>query len=225
MLHKKYKGDHEELAHITFAWMVDRVSDFLAFDPEAIDFALHCTDPGPVTHIWGIKQKVRYASGAVQDSWAQFIYRLLGKKDRTPGEYKDISKIPKLLTDLGLTNEEIHPSVHCRQVGTMSGLKDDLTEHIVLRKKYIPRALVDFERMQEEKGWCWYRPEGNHRKGCRCCKTRLKPELRLPEFVIPHPLGTKQSMERLLMRDQAYSKRLLKELDTGNGLPVEPEEE
>ncbi|KAL3417643.1 peptidoglycan binding domain containing protein [Phlyctema vagabunda] len=218
---QKYKGDHEQMAHITLAWMLDCMAEFLNFDLAAAELALHANDLGPSSrHGMGeVVNGARYASGKIKDSFSGFIYWVLGSKPRTPGDYRDISRPEILLKALGLTNEEIHPSVYCRQVGTNVGRRGKDSEKRMAKNRYAPVGLTDFRRVQQEVGWYWYRPQ-NDRTACGSCKVGTSVELRLPEYVIPPKLGTKPSMERMLMEHENASKRLLRELDAGNGLAV-----
>ncbi|RDW84398.1 hypothetical protein BP6252_01988 [Coleophoma cylindrospora] len=217
----KYKGDHEDIAHIAFAWMVDRVSSLLAFDRDALMIALNTRDPGPDSRfgMQDVVRKVHYASSKVKDGAKSFVFKLLGLKNRNPGEFREIMKPQTLLTDLGATNEEVHPSVWFREVGTnvLPGEGEQLT------KAYHSRALSDFERIQDtDKGWYWYRSE-RRLKRCFSADLATLRELKLPEFVIPQKLSSQPSIERALMEDKKLSKKLLRELDAGNGFPVPDE--
>lgn len=203
--------DHEEIAHIAFAWMVDRVSEFLAFDKEATFYSLHVSEGKEETEP-GLVDNVRYASGQISNSFKGLFYRLLGVKLRTPGEYcKTSKKDPTQLICLGPTNEYIHPSVYCRHVGTMVTWEGKINPN-----PYISKGLPDYTRVKKggEEGWYWHRPEINRTTAC-CC-TEHKPEMYLQEFVIPTALKSGQSMERTLMESRPGSTRLLKELDRGN---------
>ena len=133
-LKARHKGDHENLAHISLAWMVDRVSPFLDFDHETLLFNLQMKDPGRTTGN-GMSSRVKYASGVFKDS---IISVLLGRQVRAPGEYSTHTEPPELMSTLGRCNEYIHPSVYVRQVGL--GRKDSMkmtTSRARSRKKML----------------------------------------------------------------------------------------
>ncbi|KAG7115356.1 hypothetical protein HYQ45_016338 [Verticillium longisporum] len=99
-------GDHEEIGHITFAWMADNVSGMLTFDEDAISGVIEqhrrALNANGIPRGWGCGKIVSNFAG-LQGAF----FRLLGQQDRTPGAY------PRDSGDGagGATNECFHPIV------------------------------------------------------------------------------------------------------------------
>ncbi|CRK40490.1 hypothetical protein BN1723_015744 [Verticillium longisporum] len=97
-------GDHEEIGHITFAWMADNVSGMLTFDEDAISGVIgqhrRALNANGIPRGWGCGKIVSNFAG-LQGAF----FRLLGQQDRTPGAY------PRDSGDGagGATNECFHP--------------------------------------------------------------------------------------------------------------------
>ncbi|ETS88004.1 hypothetical protein PFICI_01832 [Pestalotiopsis fici W106-1] len=103
-------GDHEEIGDNTFAWMVDNLSQMLTFDKDAITDLVHEHSKA----LDGIKPTNGWGCGPIIDNFTGLqgaFFRLLGRQDRTPGEYP---RDPGDGTD-GATNEFFHPTVRMRR--------------------------------------------------------------------------------------------------------------
>ncbi|TGZ80401.1 hypothetical protein EX30DRAFT_372331 [Ascodesmis nigricans] len=164
-------GDREQLASISYAWMLDCIRPHLALDSETYnkqfeafeelahkkDAVTAKTKEGWFTWAWnkvaGASEIVLpdgYALGKIDDSHT-FLYDVMGKpQPRTPGGYHDSTKGE-------FTTERVHPSVHIRQVATTpkNGEKYE---------KYQPIAMAGWERIlekyvggdgAEKTGWQW----------------------------------------------------------------------
>ncbi|GAM40357.1 hypothetical protein TCE0_038r12648 [Talaromyces pinophilus] len=107
-------GDDEEIGDITFAWMVDNLSGMLTFEDTAIEQLIkqhhealvENNARSNVINSWGCGPIISNFSG-LQGAF----FRVLGKKDRTPGSY---------LRDAGdgvggATNEYFHPTIRIRK--------------------------------------------------------------------------------------------------------------
>lgn len=172
--------DMEELADITFAWMVDLSSSFLAFDPEYLSHLsdqhgnylhhrsqLHGgTDPG-------------YASGPLKDTYISYFGALMGgSMARSPGQYDKRNKKPSASYISQDTNEYFHPAVRARWDKLGSAWR--------------PEALqgwrVALEKSEIKSEWVWTKalPDG---------KT-----LRIPEYGIFGPGAS--LMERQLIGEE-----------------------
>lgn len=91
--------------------------------------------------------QIRWAISDIRDSYTTMYKTMSDPVDRKPGESHDRSREDgKLLTDLGRTNEYIHPAVWWRYK-TMQGEGGD--------KIYRSRALEGFKRRQDPKYGSW----------------------------------------------------------------------
>ncbi|KAG8887524.1 hypothetical protein FRB98_009487 [Tulasnella sp. 332] len=180
--------DVEELADITFGWMVDKCRPFLSFDPEYLTqiASQHETylrvrnhpEPAP-----------GYAAGPVKDTYIPYIgYLLGGSTPRTPRQYDSRNKNRDPNYVAGGTNECFHPSVRARWEA--------------LGEKWTPSPIqgwsvnwVPEKRNKRQSGWIWVKELPNG-------KSIHVPECRLGG-------DTEESMERMLMRDEDL--RLLEE--------------
>ncbi|KAH8200896.1 hypothetical protein TruAng_004905 [Truncatella angustata] len=128
--------EFEEIGNNTFAWMVDNLSDMLTFEDAMIQTLVeehrHAINAIRITNGWGCGPFVDNFSG-IEGAF----FRVLGKKDRTPGTYP---RDPGDGTD-GATNEYFHPIVRIR------------TDNI----DYKPASLHGFasERPDSNVGWKW----------------------------------------------------------------------
>jgi len=133
----------------SFAWMVDRCAEFLAFDPDYLQHTARIHDsflqarhsPEDVT------TPPPYAVGPIKDSYVRFIgYFYGGSAYRTPGQYDERNKYDKKLVASD-TTEFFHPSVRARWT-TMGA-------------KWRPEALRDWtlhsggKQVGSESGWVW----------------------------------------------------------------------
>ncbi|KAH8804869.1 hypothetical protein F5884DRAFT_835303 [Xylogone sp. PMI_703] len=157
---EKTTGDREQLASISYAWMLDRIRPFLALSEGALqaqldDFKAMATfkpgtgDKNKGWSLWNATKEllakgsahvmpVGYALGDVDQSYTP-MYQFMGSAEiRTPGQYHN--------PDKEFTTERIHPSVHYRR----------MYEEIELGKKgddiYQPLAMKGWKRELEESG-------------------------------------------------------------------------
>ncbi|KAL2262716.1 hypothetical protein VTK26DRAFT_305 [Humicola hyalothermophila] len=139
-------GDHEEIGYITFAWMVDNLSGMLTFNEAMISDlieqhrrALNRNNSlEELSNGWGC--------GPIIDNFAGLqgaFFRLLGRKDRTPGAY------PRDPGDgiTGATNESFHPTVRVRRRNLPAG--------------YNPPSLRGYAIQEPNgtRGWRWSKGE------------------------------------------------------------------
>ncbi|KAJ0132643.1 Uncharacterized protein HZ326_24263 [Fusarium oxysporum f. sp. albedinis] len=126
------RKDLEEIGHNTFAWMVDNLSGMLTFEDTAIEALIEEHRRVLNTHSWGCGPIIDNFSGLTGA-----FFRLLGKKDRTPGacarDQGDGTSVN--------TKESFHPITRIR--------KDNLN--------YEPASLQVYahERCDDSKGWRW----------------------------------------------------------------------
>lgn len=178
------EGEREELANITFAWMLDRIQPHLALDWDAVEAQLLVMEKLADS---GKAGKTGYATGPIRDNYTG-IYKLLGApEDRTPGRYHDREKTN--------TFEYIHPSVHFRQEALRSS-----------KNPYNPPALKGWKREyvqpadpEERKGWVWRKRHENDKVD------------QLWDFEIGH-MPKERSVERRLI-EGSWAENLLKEVD------------
>ncbi|KAH7325576.1 hypothetical protein B0I35DRAFT_493425 [Stachybotrys elegans] len=136
-------GDHEEIGDNTLAWMMDNLSEMLTFDLDTIRFiiakhkrALNRIDNSVerLSNGWGCGPIVSNFFGL-----QGFFFWLLGKQDRTPGNY------PRDSGDgtAGATNEYFHPMVRIRK--------------LKLSCRYNPEALQGYVLVEPhgDVGWTW----------------------------------------------------------------------
>ncbi|KAG9002322.1 hypothetical protein FRB93_011748 [Tulasnella sp. JGI-2019a] len=175
--------DMEELADITFAWMVDQCRPFLSFDSQYLAQtatqhknllkARHHPEPAP-----------GYAVGPIKDSYIPILgYFMGGSSFRTPGQYNDRNKNydPNYISYD--TNECFHPSVRARWQA--------------LGMKWKPSPIhgwdaqyVKSKRDKKHTGWIWVKKLPNGK------------EVEIPECRIDCDA---KSMERQLMHDGTLS--------------------
>lgn len=172
---KNPKGDREQLASVSYAWMLDRIRPHLALSESALagqiaDFkrmAEASPPPEEGWSIWNAPKFVKniisdttnkvlpagYGLGEIDDSHTPLYWLMAFPKEREPNFYnKTGKKIP--IEEQWYTVERIHPSVHYRQQTQLNhGLEP-----------YVPAALQGWERKEEEagmgrdgprKGWKW----------------------------------------------------------------------
>lgn len=139
-------GDREQVASIAYAWMLDRVRPYLAFDSGSLDAQFKSFDELADTPFeakekstgwldWA-KKKVTptgYARGSIDDSFSGFYWLLTNPKDRTPNRYHNPPEV---------TEEYVHPSVHFRQLANAKW-KEPI---------YEPAAMRGWTRVYEEHG-------------------------------------------------------------------------
>lgn len=109
--------DLENLAGISFAWMVDLVRPYLAFDDyylveqtEAMNATLQMAPPPRVQP--GIRE---YAAGPITDTYSSmFGWAMGGSAYRRPGQYNDRNHFEDPNFIAKDTNEYMHPCVRVR---------------------------------------------------------------------------------------------------------------
>ncbi|PCG90847.1 protein of unknown function DUF2235 [Penicillium occitanis (nom. inval.)] len=185
-------NDHGEIGDITFAWMVDNLSGMLTFEEEAIKYFIEQyqnshienTAKGSINE-WGCGPIISNFAG-LQGAF----FRLLGKKDRTPGGY------PRDAGDgvEGATNEYFHPIVRIRKLKV---------------NNYNPASLAGFKLEEPDggSGWKWAK------KGIQALPEYvLRPEKTI-SLAFEGGYKTSSSLSRELC-----PKVLLQDLDRDNGL-------
>ncbi|KAL3422980.1 peptidoglycan binding domain containing protein [Phlyctema vagabunda] len=205
----KATGDLEQLASISYAWMLDRIRPHLALDEDALDVqfkpfeelaqsASENTKTGTGWRIWdqavamkdywtGTQKPVLtgYARGHIEDSNTLMYKIMASPQDRTPNRYHD--------QENEYSVERIHPSVYLRQKS-----KDVNGDAI-----YRPMALKGWVRIYKEdgmgrggakrKGWVWVKYKNNNTE-------KAEIENWLWEFQISKlPAG--KSLEKRLMEN------------------------
>ncbi|KAF2157493.1 hypothetical protein K461DRAFT_250532 [Myriangium duriaei CBS 260.36] len=200
-------GDREQLASISYAWMLDRVRPWLAVDENMLEAqkkdiikAANYKPPPPPAKGWfrsGVDAvTVSNNMGIISDSHG-LLYDVQGfPQPRTPGAYHDQNEY---------TVERIHPSVYFRQQFTKS--------HNM--PTYVPIAMKDWERVYEKngkgkdlkprQGWMW--------KKFRVENGEKKVERALWEFEVGH-MPQDKSMEKFLV-DISWSKAFSAEVQNG----------
>lgn len=159
---KHPQGDNEQLASITYAWMLDRVRPHLAIDEDALATQLaevEATILKPVAVATAWEQAQDWVWGKVEDSYST-MYKIFGSpEDRTPRQYHS--------SETGYTVERVHPTVHFRQQYHREMQRANKSQRI-----YEPVAMQGWERILEEhgfgkdleqrKGWMWvkYKKDG-----------------------------------------------------------------
>lgn len=155
-----YIAPGEQLASISYAWMIDRIRPHLALDNEALERQLkgleRLADVAPAASKDGLKN-AGYATEHIPDSHTKEYDAMGFPEDRTPNCYHDLSKGQ-------YTVERIHPSVHYRQVADRKKGK----------KVYEPAAMRGWQRVYEEngkgidgklrKGWMWVKYKDDKKK-------------------------------------------------------------
>ncbi|KIK53916.1 hypothetical protein GYMLUDRAFT_249959 [Collybiopsis luxurians FD-317 M1] len=154
-------GYHDQaLADLAFFWILDRCSQFLAFDPKYIKSVVDTHyQPWKLNSNSGRSSRLEHADGydTVYQGWGRGrcydSYRggqTWTWKYRTPGAYRGFDG------ETNVTNESIHPSVRARwQTSREKGgeLKDDPSI-------YAPKALRGFEPREGANGnWEWVKKE------------------------------------------------------------------
>ncbi|KAL5342692.1 hypothetical protein BJX70DRAFT_355583 [Aspergillus crustosus] len=121
----------------TFAWMADNLSGLLTFEEEAIVDLIteHNRALTDRNQRWGCGSIVGNFAGPMGIAW-----RLLGRKDRTPGNYPpDTTK--NMPSDATCTNETFHPMVWIR--------------HRTLAGAWAPPSLSEFTPRKRDNDWHW----------------------------------------------------------------------
>lgn len=140
------KGDFEQLALITFAWMCEQIAPYVQLDTSLPKLAINSVRDryelihGNSARQQPVSQEIQYgwADGPIIDSFSGTM-RLAGSTPRTPGRY---SQGKSAGVKLGATNEMIHPSVQYR---------------MQKRPAYRPEPLHGFTRQQKANGFEWKR--------------------------------------------------------------------
>ncbi|KAG9002321.1 hypothetical protein FRB93_011747 [Tulasnella sp. JGI-2019a] len=175
--------DMEELADISFSWMVDRCSPFLSFDlgylaqisiqHEDILKARHHPEPTP-----------GYAAGPIKDSYVPILgYFMGGSAPRTPGQYDERNKNRDPNYISRNTNECFHPSVRARWQAL--GGKWNPSPIGEWKPKYFS------EGDKKHSGWVWVKRLPNGKM------------LEIPECRIGG--DTESSMEMMLIDDETLT--------------------
>jgi hypothetical protein len=160
-------GDKEQLAAVTFAWMVDRIRPHLAVSKPALEAQLGdfrriaALPPKPQgwsiwsyakSFIWpstatAVVRKAGYALGDITQSHSIIFWLMAFPVERTPNFHdKSCESLPK--AEREYTVEQIHPSVYYRQRLAGEG--------------YEPLGLKGWVREKEEEG---YGEDGVVRRG------------------------------------------------------------
>lgn len=225
-------GDREQLASISYAWMLDRVHPHLAFDIETFNEQLAVFEElanaqaermkegeGWITWAWnkvaGGSEKVLpegYALGKIEDSHTLMYSLMSSRKPRTPGAYHCNDKTKKRDSeDWMFTTERIHPSVHLRQLATTPKRGET-------HKKYEPIAMENWERILEKK----IDPDGTVRYGWQWVKwnkDKTKKEVCLWEFQIGK-MPKETSAEYRLLKKSWAGTEVWEKVKQGWGKPV-----
>ncbi|KAF4633746.1 hypothetical protein G7Y89_g4362 [Cudoniella acicularis] len=162
----------EQLASITYAWMLDRIRPHLAFSETQLeeqflpfdvlaDTKSPQTPLSPAKILWEtVKRKTLptgYAKGTINNSFT-FMYRLLGSPvDRTPNAYHDPNAGEK-------TNERIHPSVYYRQLASLRH-NQEVYEPAAMRGwvREFEKDGID-EKGRKCQGWMWKKYKDSSKK-------------------------------------------------------------
>ena len=184
-------ADREQLANLSFAWMVDRIQPYLAIDFDAVKAQFDA--------VKGL-DKMQSVSGGVIKRYVSPLYAVIagGLKPRTPGHYHN--------NDTTYTVERIHPSVYFRQqwnrhqsgIGCLDGAI------------YQPEALKGWSReyvddgSHDRRGWVWRKRD---KSGA------FDPADELWEFQIGE-MPRERSAERLLF-ENSWDSIFLREVDEG----------
>ncbi|KAG8819003.1 hypothetical protein FRC17_010631, partial [Serendipita sp. 399] len=144
-----YERAYDDISDITFAWMVDRCSEYLKFRPikelheEIKKTSLHDidestrTDPIPTKKGWALSDR--------HDETLSWKFKLGGTMARTPGQYFLDKHHDELKGDYQ-TKEYVHVSVRMR----MLRKEED-------GKPWRPAALEGFELKKNEEGYYWHK--------------------------------------------------------------------
>lgn len=197
----KPKGDAEQLATITYAWMLDRIRPHLALDQDALnvqfapfdkmkthdtpDVPAKAPSRGMLMSTWDYffapakPLLTGYARGHIDDSFTAQYWLMGTPINRRPGKYHNV--------DEEFTTERIHPSVFFRQEATKK-FGD---------QSYTPFALQGWERVKDDKG---IGRDGKVRKGWKWVKSGGEQDKQ--EFLWEFQIGDMPeglSMEKRLM--------------------------
>ncbi|EKD14109.1 uncharacterized protein L3040_007890 [Drepanopeziza brunnea f. sp. 'multigermtubi'] len=174
---KSPKGDREQLASVSYGWMLDRIRPHLALSEAALagqiaEFKRMAEmEPEPETgwSIWNAPRFVKnlisdttnkalpagYGIGEIDDSHTPMYWLMAFPKEREPNFYDSVAPSKKVpVEEQWYTVERIHPSVHYRQQAQL--------DHGM--QPYVPAALQGWERIEEShgmgrdgarKGWKW----------------------------------------------------------------------
>ncbi|KAL1647047.1 hypothetical protein SLS58_002817 [Diplodia intermedia] len=213
---KSPEGDREQLASITYAWMLDRIRPNLALNDVALAAQLadiEATLKSPkkageddAANAWERSQD--WVWGKIEDSYTT-MYKIFGSPaDRTPREYH--------AKEAGYTVERVHPTVHFRQQYHRELQQRSANKSSV--KIYEPAAMPGWERVMEEhgygkdlqqrKGWVWIKYKKDA-KGKKVLDESQKPvvERSMWEFEICDLPESKSVEQWLINRSwnvQAY---------------------
>lgn len=202
------QGDREQLASISYAWMLDRVRPYLAFDNKSLNAQFQALDELADTPFeeaksvgwldWAKKKVLPtgYARGTIDDSYSGLYKFLSSPKDRTPNRYHD-------QTQGEVTEEYIHPSVHYRKYANTM-MKEDV---------YEPAALRGWVRVYEENG---IGPGGKPKSGFKWVKyfgndAKKGVENSLWEFEVGG-MAKEKSLEKRLI-DQSWVEAVHQEVE------------
>jgi len=181
---KNPKGDREQLASVSYAWMLDRIRPHLALSETALseqiaDFKRMAEADSPSEEDWSIWNVPRfikniisdttnkvlpagYGLGEIDDSHTPLYWLMAFPKEREPN-FNNMTGKEVPVEEQWYTVERIHPSVHYRQQAQLShGLEP-----------YVPAALQGWERKEElhgegrdgaRKGWKWIKFNGKRER-------------------------------------------------------------
>ncbi|KAI9762963.1 MAG: hypothetical protein M4579_000026 [Chaenotheca gracillima] len=223
---KARQGDLEEIANLTFAWMVDRCSPLLAFDCDAIDLQVDEHHWLMGDHVRGKEpgHLIRDPTSITDQSWGQWFKAKLFNAPKEEAKREVGWATGKIVDSFGgimaaagqkirtpgeyrstdpertLLNHlgSTNEQLHPSVWHRFNATRGDADKH----DDYNPLALEGFERRVRTgaAGHEWV-------KG-------TKAPVVLPEFIIPYDRDT-DSMERRLMKSSVAAK-YLNELDTDN---------
>lgn len=189
----KGKDDREQLASISYAWMLDRVRPYLAFDTTSLEAQFEPLDklsdtliPPPQKEGWGSWLKkilpTGYARGTIDDSYSGFFRLLTFARPRTPNRYYDDE----------VTNEYVHPSVHYRQYA----------QQLLEERPYVPAALKGWVRIFDQNG---QDANGRLKRGWKWVKyIKSNPQRGVENWLWEYEIGGMQksmSLEKRLINN------------------------
>ncbi|KAJ5682302.1 hypothetical protein N7462_005467 [Penicillium macrosclerotiorum] len=191
-----------EIEDITFAWMVDNLSGMLTFESVIIEELIQQHRASQAERNALDQKDDSWGCGYIKSNFAGLkgtFFRVLGKQDRTPGNYPQVSGDDK---SARTTNESFHPIARIRKTN--------------LSPDYTPAALAGYviegpgDDGGSQTGWQWIKKDDS---------------LALPEYVlrpdqrmtVMHELEyeTRPSLSRSMC-----PKSLLADLDRHNGIPI-----
>ncbi|KAG8859911.1 hypothetical protein FRB91_005781 [Serendipita sp. 411] len=122
-----YERAYRDISDLTFAWMVDRCSGQLDFEPievlheQLLKPSFHPKDPeDPIGALKNVSKPSEWGLSKEHDEFHTLKFRLAGAINRTPGQYFLNTEIDKGNVKY-TTNEYMHPSVRMRLLEKKDG--------------------------------------------------------------------------------------------------------